>query len=113
MGLIVIDLQHEAKRSPRGKTLPIEYFHSNECKACPLNCGTGLHHPKMPPHGSQDPVLYLIGEAPGKNEDLKGVPFVGKAGKALRFRIPTEIDAALRWSNAISCRPPDNRVPKW
>ena len=56
----------------------------------------------------------VIGEAPGANEDLQGVPYVGRAGKAL--------DAALarigkdRWSevyvtNAVKCRPPGNANP--
>ena len=58
-------------------------------------------------------VVMLIGEAPGKNEDLKGKPFVGKAGKLL-----DDILVAIRLNrkdvfitNVIKCRPPNNRDP--
>jgi DNA polymerase len=58
--------------------------------------------------------LVFIGEAPGRDEDLQGVPFVGRAGKLLDRMI-----AAIGFSreevyiaNILKCRPPNNRDPK-
>lgn len=53
----------------------------------------------------------MLGEAPGATEDAKGVPFVGKAGRVLRFRVPDDWTGYLRWSNVVRTRPPDNREP--
>lgn len=66
--------------------------------------------------GSGDPSadLMFVGEAPGKNEDLKGEPFVGAAGRLL-----DELMAGIGMSrdtvyiaNVLKCRPPGNRDPK-
>jgi len=57
---------------------------------------------------------FLIGEAPGENEDLSGMPFVGRAGKLLdEFLIKASIDrkTELYIANTVKCRPPKNRVP--
>jgi DNA polymerase-1 len=55
----------------------------------------------------------IVGEAPGKQEDLTGEPFVGKAGELLDDML---INAGLDpddifITNAVSCRPPDNKTP--
>ncbi|MEA1964929.1 MAG: uracil-DNA glycosylase, partial [Candidatus Aerophobetes bacterium] len=55
----------------------------------------------------------LVGEAPGKNEDLQGKPFVGAAGNILtealeRFNIPV---SQIYIANILKCRPPANRDP--
>lgn len=58
--------------------------------------------------------IILIGEAPGENEDLKGIPFVGRAGKLLdEFLHKSGIDRQkdLYIINTVKCRPPKNRVP--
>ena len=57
---------------------------------------------------------FLIGEAPGENEDLSGIPFVGRAGKLLdEFLIKAGINrkTELYIANTVKCRPPKNRVP--
>jgi DNA polymerase len=58
--------------------------------------------------------LMFIGEAPGRDEDLKGEPFVGRAGQLL-----TDIIKAMTLgrddvyiANVIKCRPPENRNPE-
>lgn len=58
--------------------------------------------------------LMLIGEAPGEQEDLQGLPFVGKAGQLLTqilgsvdIKRPDDIYIA----NTVKCRPPENRAP--
>ena len=66
--------------------------------------------------GDGDPHarILVVGEAPGKNEDLQGVPFVGAAGKFLNELLE---DAGLRReeifiANVLKCRPPANRDPQ-
>jgi uracil-DNA glycosylase family 4 len=64
--------------------------------------------------GDPDANLMLVGEAPGKNEDLEGEPFVGAAGRLLdellgNVGIERE-DVYI--ANVLKCRPPGNRDPK-
>lgn len=66
--------------------------------------------------GVGDPAadLMLVGEAPGKNEDLRGEPFVGAAG-GLLDRLLGEIGMAredVYIANVLKCRPPGNRDPR-
>ena len=63
--------------------------------------------------GSTNARVMIIGEAPGKDEDLSGEPFVGRAGKLL-----TEILFSMNLTrenvyitNTVKCRPPENRNP--
>ena len=64
--------------------------------------------------GNPDAKIMLIGEAPGKDEDASGIPFVGRAGRLLNelleeCGISREKDIYI--CNTIKCRPPENRVP--
>jgi len=82
------------------------------CARCSLNAEEkNLHHPKMKPTGSETPVIYVLGEAPGKNEDEYGEQFIGKSGELIRDFIPRDLDGHVRWSNTVRCRPPENRTP--
>lgn len=63
--------------------------------------------------GNRNADLLFVGEAPGKNEDLQGIPFVGQAGQLL-----DKILAAIQLerkevyiANILKCRPPNNRTP--
>jgi DNA polymerase len=63
--------------------------------------------------GDPNARVMLVGEAPGKNEDLQGEPFVGAAGKLLDELL---IEIGLQRSevyiaNVLKCRPPGNRDP--
>lgn len=63
--------------------------------------------------GNPNANLMLIGEAPGREEDLKGEPFVGQAGQLLD-KILKAIDFERREvyiANILKCRPPQNRDP--
>ena len=65
--------------------------------------------------GNPEAKIMLIGEAPGKNEDMRGIPFVGRAGQLLDKFL--EDAGILRKNdiyicNTVKCRPPENRVPK-
>lgn len=63
--------------------------------------------------GPADAQLVFIGEAPGKNEDLRGEPFVGAAGKFLATMLEsiglTRSDVYI--TNIVKYRPPSNRDP--
>ena len=64
--------------------------------------------------GARDADWMLIGEAPGFEEDKRGEPFVGRAGKLLD-RMLQAIGFArgdVYIANVIKCRPPDNRNPR-
>ncbi len=63
--------------------------------------------------GNPDAELLFVGEAPGRDEDIKGEPFVGRAGQLLT-RIIHAIDLRreeVYICNVIKCRPPQNRNP--
>ena len=63
--------------------------------------------------GNYNAEIMFIGEAPGRNEDLKGEPFVGAAGKiltdALEYAGLSRDDVFI--TNIVKCRPPNNRIP--
>jgi len=64
--------------------------------------------------GAFDADIMFVGEAPGRNEDLQGEPFVGAAGKLLD-RLLGEIGIErddVYIANVLKCRPPGNRDPK-
>lgn len=64
--------------------------------------------------GDPNASLVLVGEAPGEQEDLKGEPFVGRAGQLLD-KILAAIDRSRQKDvyicNVLKCRPPNNRDP--
>ncbi|MFQ6606025.1 MAG: uracil-DNA glycosylase [Fidelibacterota bacterium] len=64
--------------------------------------------------GDTTASLMLVGEAPGEQEDLKGEPFVGRAGKLLDkilAAIDRSRDKDVFICNVLKCRPPSNRDP--
>lgn len=63
--------------------------------------------------GNLDADIVFIGEAPGKNEDLQGVPFVGAAGKFLNEMLAAAgMDrSSVYITNIVKYRPPNNRDP--
>lgn len=97
------------KKNPK-RLLEALYRSMRNCRKCPLfKKRTHLVFGE----GNPEAKLMLIGEAPGKNEDLKGKPFVGAAGSVLtealqRFNIPV---SQIYIANVLKCRPPGNRDP--
>lgn len=76
------------------------------CDSCPYN-QLKILSPKMKPTGSNKPRIYILGEAPGKNEDQQGKQFVGKAGQTLRACLPSNTPKEwIRWNNVVRCFPP-------
>ena len=64
--------------------------------------------------GNPDADLMFVGEAPGRDEDQQGIPFVGRAGRLLT-KIIEAIDLTrddVYIANVIKCRPPKNRNPE-
>ncbi|NLF34875.1 MAG: uracil-DNA glycosylase, partial [Clostridiales bacterium] len=64
--------------------------------------------------GSPTAEVMFIGEGPGKNEDLQGEPFVGRAGKMLDDMlsiIGLDRRQNIYIANVVKCRPPQNRDP--
>ena len=81
------------------------------CTRCPLHQGI-THY--VPGYGSPTASIMFIGEAPGKQEDKQGKPFVGASGKLLDSML-AHIGLAREdvfIANIIKCRPPENRDPK-
>ncbi|WP_223645904.1 uracil-DNA glycosylase family protein [Corallococcus sp. EGB] len=82
-----------------------------DCRRCKLCTGR-----KNIVFGSGNPraELVFVGEGPGENEDLQGVPFVGAAGDLLTKMIGamgfTRNDVYI--ANVVKCRPPGNRNPE-
>ena len=81
-----------------------------ECTRCSL-CETRTK--SVPGTGSFEAEVIFVGEAPGRNEDIQGEPFVGIAGK----RLTSALDKAgisrnsVYITNVVKCRPPNNRIP--
>lgn len=80
------------------------------CLACPLGPGRLRFV-----FGEGDPKarMMFVGEGPGRDEDLQGRPFVGKAGELLDKMIGAIglTRGQVYIANVVKCRPPDNRVP--
>ena len=81
------------------------------CVQCPLHQSRTS---AVPGDGKPSAKVMIIAEAPGKEEDESGHPFVGSAGRFLNHVLEgTGIDREdLFITNTVKCRPPRNRTPK-
>ena len=83
----------------------------NHCQKCDI-----AHNRNNFVFGTGDPDadLFLVGEAPGRQEDLQGIPFIGQAGKLLD-KILSAVGKSRKKgvyiANVLKCRPPKNRDP--
>lgn len=94
-------------------------FKINNPAALGMGCGKcALHRkcntPRMKEFGKGEKGIMFLGEAPGLNEDERGLPLIGKAGQLLnkycrKYGLDPENDIVKL--NAISCRPPKGREP--
>ncbi|NQT66231.1 MAG: uracil-DNA glycosylase [Actinobacteria bacterium] len=86
------------------------YLKIKNCKECELS---GSRTKFVFGSGSACAQVMFVGEAPGKNEDLQGLPFVGRAGKLLDELLGSigfdRSDVFI--ANVLKCRPPGNRDP--
>ncbi|TVQ27026.1 MAG: uracil-DNA glycosylase [Spirochaetaceae bacterium] len=81
------------------------------CNNCPLSA---VRNRAVPGAGVLDPLVMVIGEGPGADEDRTGEPFVGRAGSFLdkwleAIDLSRETNAYI--TNIVKCRPPQNRDP--
>jgi len=84
---------------------------ASSCKNCELS---SVRKNIVLGEGNVFAPLFIVGEAPGQNEDEQGIPFVGRAGKKLDeilkfFKL--ERDKNTYITNTVLCRPPGNRTP--
>lgn len=82
-----------------------------QCQLCSL---AQTRTNAVPGEGNSHADLMFVGEAPGRDEDIQGKPFVGRAGQLL-----TKIIQAMHFerdevyiTNVVKCRPPGNRTPQ-
>ena len=95
----------------RREELVALYKEAKACERCPLHA---TRTQVVFGAGNADADLMFVGEAPGQQEDLQGLPFVGRAGKLLDQLL--EEDGLKREdvfiTNVVKARPPGNRDPK-
>jgi len=96
----------------RSKVAQLSAIHTEifYCQQCALHAGRTR---TVPGAGEPDADILFIGEAPGKNEDEQGLPFVGRSGQYL-----DDLLAGIGLNreqvfiaNVVKCRPPNNRDP--
>lgn len=109
----MIELNNEnISQEEKVKTLEHLKEVCSQCTSCELHQG---RNNTVWSDGNPDAKIMLIGEAPGHNEDMRGIPFVGRAGQLLdKFLEDGGISRKedLYICNTVKCRPPENRVPK-
>ena len=90
-----------------GESLKNECMQCRRCQLCQTrrNVVFGV--------GAEDAEVLFIGEGPGEQEDLKGEPFVGRAGMLLDDMLELiDLDRGKVYiANMVKCRPPNNRDP--
>ena len=107
-------VERVSTNSDRGEVRSLEELRDDigDCRRCKLHSGRthvvfGIGNPNA--------KLMFVGEGPGRDEDLKGEPFVGRAGQLLTDIITkgmglTRDDVYI--ANVVKCRPPENRNPE-
>lgn len=84
-----------------------------ECRSCRRCRLCETRHNVVFGVGNRQAEVLFIGEGPGEQEDLKGEPFVGRAGKLLDDMLELiDLDRTKIYiANMVKCRPPQNRDP--
>ena len=99
-----------AVKGPRGKKLQDLKDSISKIKNCELKkASTNI----VFSDGNPEAKIMIIGEGPGANEDLEGVPFIGRTGELLdKMLLSINLDRDNVYiSNVVNYRPPDNRNP--
>ena len=104
MGLLFADTSSGGEFQAKSETALLQQL---GCKACPLNDTPG----KIDATGAARPLVYILGEAAGVEEEKHREQFVGTAGQLLRQYIPKKFLPQIRWNNILNCHPPKNRDP--
>ena len=99
-----------AVKGPRGKKLQDLKDSISKIKNCELKkASTNI----VFSDGNPEAKIMIIGEGPGANEDLEGIPFIGRTGELLdKMLLSINLDRDNVYiSNVVNYRPPDNRNP--
>jgi len=99
----------EQARVPVLEALRLE---AESCVACALSC---TRSKVVFGSGKVGAKLMFVGEAPGREEDLSGLPFVGRSGRLVMDLLRAEFGFEREQcyiANVVKCRPPANRNPK-
>jgi DNA polymerase len=108
----IIDTEELAARWGPTPTLEAVLNVLGDCRRCGLcECRTQI----VFGDGNSNADLLFVGEGPGEQEDLRGLPFVGKAGELLTNMIEKGLGiprAEVYICNIVKCRPPKNRDPQ-
>ncbi|HEV2704715.1 MAG TPA: uracil-DNA glycosylase [Pyrinomonadaceae bacterium] len=98
-------------KTKQARRLEVLATEISKCTKCPLWESRTL---AVPGDGRPSARVMIIGEAPGKEEDESGHPFVGSAGRFLNQVLAgTGLDRADFFiTNTVKCRPPKNRTPR-
>lgn len=96
-------------------TQPSSAVRVSRAPSC-ISCGLYANAitPKMEPHGENKRGILVVAEAPGATEDEQGVQLIGTAGQRLRDELHLlgiDLDKDCVKTNAVNCRPPNNRTP--
>jgi DNA polymerase len=108
---VPISVRVVPSRDERREGLKAAFHEARRCVRCPQLAQTRTT--VVFGAGNADADLMFVGEAPGRNEDLQGLPFVGQAGRLLD-ELLGEIGlsrADVFVTNVLMCRPPGNRDP--
>ncbi len=107
----VMQIPGHTKQAPREVSLDEIRAVLGDCRLCELaqtrtNIVFGVGNPRA--------RVMFVGEAPGRNEDLQGEPFVGRAGENLNgiLSLAGLTREEIYIANVLKCRPPGNRNPK-
>lgn len=107
-----VDRRSEAPIAPAGDdSLEAVAAEVARCRKCRLAAGRTM---TVPGEGPRRPIVMVIGEGPGAEEDRTGKPFVGPAGQLLDrmlSAIGLTRDSNCFIGNIVKCRPPGNRDP--
>ncbi|MBP5441957.1 MAG: uracil-DNA glycosylase [Treponema sp.] len=96
----------------KGATLESIAAKISACQNCVLS---KTRNNTVPGEGVSEPLVMVIGEGPGEEEDKTGRPFVGRAGQLLdKMLAAIKLDRNKNCyiANIVKCRPPNNRVPE-
>jgi len=101
-----------ARRDLTGLSMDELASEIKQCQLCGL-CSARSH--AVAGQGVSSPEIMVIGEAPGEQEDLEGLPFVGRSGQLLDNMLRAighDRTRTVFITNVVKCRPPANRNPK-
>lgn len=118
LNLFNIPEQKEKKENPEILPAKLKYGSLGEAKNAAMKCTkcalcNGRKNVVFS-DGLEDAKIMIIGEGPGENEDIQGLPFVGRAGQLLDKifeSVKLNRKEHLYICNIVKCRPPNNRAP--